>query len=47
MFLKHIRAGLAYQLVLLAGRIHPPLFAELADTAIRNITPTPRGNDGG
>lgn len=33
----HFRAGLAYQLVLIAARIHPPLLAELSDTMLKSV----------
>lgn len=43
----HFRAGLAYQLVLLASRIHPPLFQELAGAMLKaRATPTKDSNHG-
>lgn len=35
--MEWLRSAVAYQLVLLASRIHPPLMNELAEFAIKGI----------
>lgn len=38
---RNIRAGLAYQIVLIAIRIHPPLLKELVGMTVENLAKLP------